>query len=99
MLLRRVVSDWRISPSGTRMAISGSSWARRMMSSSRPGTLIGPFDGRERSYGASGRRRAPVAIGKPDPTAGEIVKAFVALKPGHEPSEALAQKGTPRPCP
>ena len=28
-------------------------------------------------------------IGKPDPTAGEMVKAFVALKPGYEASEAL----------
>ena len=28
-------------------------------------------------------------IGKPDPVAGEIVKAFVALKPGWEPSEEL----------
>jgi acetyl-CoA synthetase len=28
-------------------------------------------------------------IGKPDPTIGEIVKAFVALKPGHSPSEEL----------
>jgi acetyl-CoA synthetase len=29
------------------------------------------------------------AIGKPDPVALESVKAFVALKPGREPSEAL----------
>jgi acetyl-CoA synthetase len=28
-------------------------------------------------------------IGKPDPVAGEIVKAFVALHAGHEPSEDL----------
>ena len=28
-------------------------------------------------------------IGKPDPTIGEIVKAFIALKPGNQPSEAL----------
>ena len=31
-------------------------------------------------------------IGKPDPMAGEIVKAFVALKPGHEPGEALRKE-------
>ena len=31
-------------------------------------------------------------IGKPDPFAGEIVKAFVALKPGHEPSDALRKE-------
>jgi acetyl-CoA synthetase len=28
-------------------------------------------------------------IGKPDPTAMEIVKAFVSLKPGHTPGEVL----------
>jgi acetyl-CoA synthetase len=28
-------------------------------------------------------------IGKPDPIIGEIVKAFVTLKPGFEPSEQL----------
>jgi acetyl-CoA synthetase len=28
-------------------------------------------------------------IGKPDPMVGEVVKAFVSLKKGYEPSEAL----------
>jgi acetyl-CoA synthetase len=28
-------------------------------------------------------------IGKPDPVAGEVVKAFVTLKPGERPSDAL----------
>ena len=28
-------------------------------------------------------------VGKPDPLRGEIVKAYVILAPGHEPSEAL----------
>ena len=28
-------------------------------------------------------------IGKPDPVAGELVKAFVELKPGYEPSDDL----------
>ena len=31
-------------------------------------------------------------IGKPDPMAGEIVKAFVALKPGFTASEALRRE-------
>lgn len=30
------------------------------------------------------------AVGKPDPVRTEIVKAFVVLKPGHSPSDALA---------
>jgi len=28
-------------------------------------------------------------IGKPDPVAGELVKAFVAVKPGYQPGEEL----------
>ena len=31
-------------------------------------------------------------IGKPDPIALEVVKAFVSLKPGHAPSDALARE-------
>jgi len=31
-------------------------------------------------------------IGKPDPTVGEIVKAFVSLKPGHEDDPALRRE-------
>ena len=31
-------------------------------------------------------------IGKPDPMAGEIVKAFVALKPGYAASEELRRE-------
>jgi acetyl-CoA synthetase len=31
-------------------------------------------------------------IGKPDPVAGEIVKAFISLKPGHEPDERLRKE-------
>jgi acetyl-CoA synthetase len=31
-------------------------------------------------------------IGKPDPTLGETVKAFVALKKGFEPSDALRRE-------
>ena len=30
-------------------------------------------------------------IGKPDAIAFEVVKAFIALKPGHEPDDALRQ--------
>jgi acetyl-CoA synthetase len=31
-------------------------------------------------------------IGKPDPIAGELVKAFVSLKPGHAADEALRRE-------
>jgi acetyl-CoA synthetase len=52
------------------------------------GHLIGPFEVESVLMEHPAVAEAGV-IGKPDPTIGEIVKAFVALKPGREPSEAL----------
>lgn len=55
------------------------------------GHLIGPFE--VESVLMEHKAVAEVGvIGKPDPAAFEIVKAFVALKPGHEPSDALARE-------
>ncbi|HVX63054.1 MAG TPA: acetate--CoA ligase [Pirellulales bacterium] len=55
------------------------------------GILIGPFE-----VESALREHPAVAeagvIGKPDPVALEIVKAFVAVKPGFEPSNALARE-------
>jgi acetyl-CoA synthetase len=52
------------------------------------GHLIGPFEVESVLLEHPAVAEAGV-IGKPDPVALEIVKAFVALKPGFEPSEAL----------
>ena len=52
------------------------------------GHLIGPFEVENVLMAHPAVAEAGV-IGKPDPTAGEIVKAFVALKPGQRPDEAL----------
>jgi acetyl-CoA synthetase len=52
------------------------------------GHLIGPFEVESVLLAHPAVSEAGV-IGKPDPVAGEIVKAFVALKPGHEPSREL----------
>ena len=52
------------------------------------GHLIGPFEVESALMEHPAVAEAGV-IGKPDPMAGEIVKAFVALKPGFEWSEAL----------
>ena len=52
------------------------------------GHLIGPFEVESALMEHPAVAEAGV-IGVPDPTAGEVVKAFVALKPGFEPSEAL----------
>ncbi len=55
------------------------------------GHLIGPFEVESVLLEHPAVAEAGV-IGKPDPVALEIVKAFVALKPGHEPGEALRRE-------
>ena len=52
------------------------------------GHLIGPFEVESALLEHPAVAEAGV-IGIPDPTVGEVVKAFVALKPGFEASEAL----------
>jgi len=55
------------------------------------GHLIGPFEVESALMEHPAVAEAGV-IGIPDPAAGEIVKAFVALKMGYEPSEALRKE-------
>ena len=55
------------------------------------GHLIGPFEV-ESAFLAHPAVAEAGVIGKPDPVAGELVKAFVSLKPGVEPSEALRRE-------
>jgi acetyl-CoA synthetase len=52
------------------------------------GHLIGPFEVESALLEHPAVAEA-AAIGKPDPVAFEFVKAFVSLKPGYTPSEAL----------
>jgi acetyl-CoA synthetase len=55
------------------------------------GHLIGPFEVESALLEHPAVAEAGV-IGIPDPTVGEVVKAFVALKPGFEPGEALQRE-------
>ncbi len=55
------------------------------------GHLIGPFEVESALLEHPAVAEAGV-IGKPDPVAMEIVKAFVSLKPGYEASDALTQE-------
>ncbi len=52
------------------------------------GHLIGPFEVESALMEHPAVAEAAV-IGKPDPTVGELVKAFVILRPGHEAGEAM----------
>jgi len=55
------------------------------------GHLIGPFEVESALMEHPAVAEAGV-IGKPDPVIGEAVKAFVSLKKGYEPSEALRKE-------
>ncbi|HJV25254.1 MAG TPA: acetate--CoA ligase, partial [Aromatoleum sp.] len=55
------------------------------------GHLVGPFEVESALMEHPAVAEAGV-IGKPDPIVGEIVKAFVALKPGFEPGERLQRE-------
>ncbi|OIQ65180.1 acetyl-coenzyme A synthetase [mine drainage metagenome] len=55
------------------------------------GHLIGPFEVESALLEHPAVAEAAV-IGLPDETAGEVVRAYVALKPGFEPSEALERE-------
>jgi acetyl-CoA synthetase len=55
------------------------------------GHLIGPFEVESVLLEHKAVAEAGV-IGKPDPQALEVVKAFVSLKPGFEPNEALMRE-------
>jgi acetyl-CoA synthetase len=52
------------------------------------GHLIGPFEVESLLMEHPAVAEAGV-IGKPDPVAGEVVKAFVTLRPGYQPSDEL----------
>src|SRR5512143_3370833 len=55
------------------------------------GHLVGPFEVESALMEHPAVAEAAV-IGKPDPTIGELVKAFVTLRPGHEPDEAMRRE-------
>jgi acetyl-CoA synthetase len=55
------------------------------------GHLIGPFEVESALMEHPAVVEAGV-IGKPDPVAGEVVKAFVSLRPGFEPTEDLRRE-------
>ncbi|MGB8314220.1 MAG: acetate--CoA ligase, partial [Aestuariivirga sp.] len=54
------------------------------------GHLIGPFEVESALLSHPAVAEA-AAIGVPDPVAGEVVKAFVSLKPGHSASDSLLE--------
>ena len=84
------VGDWYLSGDLARRDVDGYYWfigrADDVIKTS--GHLIGPFEVEDVLMQHPAVAEAGV-IGKPDPVALEIVKAFIALKPGVEPTDAL----------
>ncbi|MBA4181039.1 MAG: acetate--CoA ligase [Anaerolinea sp.] len=84
------VGDWYLTGDLARVDEDGYYWfvgrADDVIKSA--GHLIGPFEVESAVMEHPAVAEVGV-IGKPDPVAGEIVKAFVSLKSGFEPSEAL----------
>jgi len=90
---RCFASGWYLSGDLARRDADGYFWfvgrADDVIKSS--GHLIGPFEVESALMEHPAVAEAGV-IGKPDPVAGEIVKAFVALRPGFDASEALRRE-------
>jgi acetyl-CoA synthetase len=55
------------------------------------GYRIGPFEPESALMGHAAVAEAAV-VGKPDPLRGEVVKAYVVVKAGYTPSDALAEE-------
>ncbi len=55
------------------------------------GERVGPFEVESKLVEHSAVAEAGV-IGKPDPVRGEIIKAFISLRDGHEPSDELMEE-------
>ncbi|MEZ5602907.1 MAG: acetate--CoA ligase [Burkholderiaceae bacterium] len=85
--------DWYLTGDLARRDADGYYWflgrADDMIKSA--GHLIGPFEVESALMDHPAVHEAGV-IGKPEPVIGEVVKAFVALKPGFEPNEALRRE-------
>jgi acetyl-CoA synthetase len=84
------VGDWYLTGDLARCDADGYFWfvgrADDIIKTS--GHMVGPFEVESTLMEHPAVAEAGV-IGKPDPLIGEIVKAFVALKPGEQPSDEL----------
>ncbi len=89
----RFRNGWYITGDRARMDADGFFWfvGRADDVINTAGHLVGPFEVESVLIEHPAVAEAGV-IGKPDPVAMEVVKAFVALKDGHEPSDKLRRE-------
>lgn len=84
--------DWYVSGDSAYMDEEGYFWFQGRVDDviMTSGERVGPFEVESKLIEHPAVAEAGV-IGKPDPVRGEIIKAFVALRDGHEPSEELVE--------
>jgi acetyl-CoA synthetase len=89
----KFINGWYITGDRARMDADGYFWfvGRADDVINTAGHLVGPFEVESALIEHPAVAEAGV-IGKPDPVAMEVVKAFVALKDGYEPTEKLRRE-------
>ncbi|WP_170885648.1 acetate--CoA ligase [Bacillus alkalicellulosilyticus] len=84
------IEGWYVSGDSAYMDEDGYFWFQGRIDDviMTAGERVGPFEVESKLIEHPAVAEAGV-IGKPDPVRGEIIKAFIALREGHEPSEEL----------
>ena len=86
------IGDWYVSGDSAYQDEDGYFWFQGRVDDviMTAGERVGPFEVESKLVEHEAVAEAGV-IGKPDPVRGEIIKAFVALREGYEPSDELKQ--------
>ncbi|ASB87901.1 acetate--CoA ligase [Bacillus sonorensis] len=84
--------DWYVSGDSAYMDEDGYFWFQGRIDDviMTSGERVGPFEVESKLLEHQAVAEAGV-IGKPDPVRGEIIKAFIALREGYEPSDSLKE--------
>ncbi|KZZ85693.1 acetate--CoA ligase [Bacillus sp. SJS] len=85
--------DWYVSGDSAYMDEDGYFWFQGRIDDviMTSGERVGPFEVESKLVEHPAIAEAGV-IGKPDPVRGEIIKAFIALRDGYEPSDELSEE-------
>lgn len=86
------IGDWYVSGDSAYQDEDGYFWFQGRVDDviMTAGERVGPFEVESKLVEHEAVAEAGV-IGKPDPIRGEIIKAFVALRPGYEPTDELKE--------
>ncbi|NSL51316.1 acetate--CoA ligase [Calidifontibacillus erzurumensis] len=87
------IGDWYVSGDSAYMDEDGYFWFQGRVDDviMTSGERVGPFEVESKLVEHPAVAEAGV-IGKPDPVRGEIIKAFIALRAGYQPSEELKEE-------